>query len=71
MTKNTITIEIGKANDATVYALNKGNYFTALLKEDLEYVDPDVIIKCDSGAYPGVSNFEQYICNEAFEVYNG
>ena len=60
------TIFIGDKNDAKVYATKD---FTPLNKEDLEFVTPEFIIKCDSGIYP-VSNFEQYICNQASEWFN-
>lgn len=55
-------IEVGIKNDTTVYA---DKYFTSISKDDLGFVTPDYEIKCDSGAYPGVTDFEQYLCNKA------
>lgn len=55
-------IYLGEVNDVTIYATND---FIALKEEDLDYISPDFIIKCDSGVYPSIVNFEQYICNEA------
>lgn len=59
-------IEVGNVNDATIYATLTANGFIAVSKEDL-FTTPDFIIKCDSGVYPGIINFEQYVCDKAYK----
>ena len=62
------TIFMGEKNDVTVYATS--NFMALSLgEEDLEFTTPEFIIKCDSGVYP-MTNFEQYICNEASRWFN-
>jgi len=64
------TIFMGENNDATVYAVATMQGFEPINPEDLEHVTPDFVIKCDSGVYPGITNFEQYICDKAFKWFN-
>ena len=59
----TKTINYGKVNDATVYAVGDMDGLTPLDKKDLEFTTPNYRINFDSGAYP-VSNLEQHICNQ-------
>lgn len=63
------TIEVGKVNDCTLYAVKDGfGGFCPVTEEDMEFVTPDICIKYDSGAYPGVTDLEQFICNKAKEA---
>jgi hypothetical protein len=60
-----VEIKIGENNDCVVYALRTARGFEPLNREDLEYCAPDYKIFCDKGVYPGISDFEQYICDKA------
>jgi hypothetical protein len=62
------TIFAGEVNDATVYATKN---FDALDKNDLEFEKPEFIIKCDSGVYPSITNFDQYICDKVKAWFYG
>jgi hypothetical protein len=60
------TINYGKNNDIFLYAVmdKEFNTLTPLDKSDLEFIGPDFRINYDSGVYPGITNIEQYICNQ-------
>jgi len=64
-------VELGKINDCTVYAINNVDSFAHIEKGELEFCYGEVIkIKCDSGVYPGINDFEQYICDKAYAKLN-
>jgi hypothetical protein len=58
------TINYGKVNDCTLYAVEAGGRLVPLNKDDLEFETPDYKINYDSGVYPSISDIEQYICDQ-------
>lgn len=60
-------INLGKVNNVAILAVNTSNGFAPLSEADSEFCSPDVVITCDSGVYPGLVDFEQYICDKAYK----
>lgn len=57
-------IKYGQINDCGVYGIICDNRLYPLSDKDMYYLDPDVLIEYDSGAYPGITDLEQYLCDQ-------
>jgi len=58
------TINHGKVNDCTLFAMLVNDNLIPMSDVDIKFVDADYCIRYDSGVYPCTTSVEQYICDQ-------